>query len=418
MSVSEKCSDDTSSPPTTVPRTVERREPLLDATNIKRQKKSEQDTPHPTTDPVSILTYEIIRSSVSVQVLSTHTVHDLVDVICKETRDEQVWDHMWNVSSHLDEKVYESGDIECTSQFRANKTRLGSIEGGRVVGADLILIYDYGDTSLIPLKLTGIQDMNSSVEESSFPRRAPVHSNFVPYIPSAVDAANMDELFPDLSKFLFAEPECMVGDYNTIQLFQPGSKKVQAFVSYMYDGCRHMIHIPQKFDSVESMLWNMNQSVKLDKPASTYGDFPDNNWFGISIFPYDDGLTQKFQKYKDAEYPGLDCTVARKCPSEIKAAIAGKFLKTFPKCAAAAGYSQKNNKPSKRTERAWILYRNGVVTVCRGASKNIKSGAPSPGVWDGCDKHEPENRITIIVGKANVLVKSLQELFCTAEALL
>ena len=368
------------------------------------------------TKSMKVLTYEVVGSGVSVQVLSDkHTIHDLVDIVCNETcvgMNESVYDHMWYVTDPLEGAEYESGDVACRSELRAQDIKIGSIAGGNNVGSNLVLTYDYGTTSHIVLVLESIkEEVLSNVEIGSFPRRAPLpgQADFMPYTPGP-DAANLDELYPDLSKFLFTKQ----GDKLEIYFFQPGKKKVQAFIEKEYDGCLHCIHVPEKFGSVEEMLFALNESTKFDAPPYYNGEFPHYNWFGVNIF---NGATPRYSKYKAAESEGLDITVTRGYGGDTgkASAYATHFLKTFPKCAAAAGFNRKG-KASKSTERGWIVYRNGTLMVCRGDSKTIKSNAPSPGVYDGHNKHEPDSDAAI-VGKINIRVNSLQELFCAAEAL-
>lgn len=402
----------------------------LDTSNNKRFKTaaaaaardvSSKTTTNPT-KPVTILTYEVVGSGVSVQVLRSNTIHDLVDAVCKETcvgLNESVYDHMWNVTDSIDGATYESGDIECTSYLRAENTKFGSIAGSNAVGSNLLLTYDYGSTSYVQLVLKSVEeDMlpDAAAALSRFPRREPLpgQATFVPYSP-VPDAPNMDELYPDLSYFLFQKPD----DRLEVCLFQPGKKKVQAFIEVGYDGLCHMMHVPEKFGSVEEMLYALNESCTSDTPPYHNNEFPLNNWFGASIFPLADQQTPtpRFKKYSVSQCDGLDITVARGYDGdeEKAATYSTKFFKTFPKSAAAAGFNQKG-KPSKSTERGWIVYHNGTLTVCRGDSKKIKSNAPSPGVFDGQNKHEPEND-AVVVGKINIRVKSLHELFCAAEAL-
>ena len=388
-----------------------------DPTMNKRQKtdettmmasKSSTTTTSPTTaaktNPTSILTYEVLGSGVSVQVLSSHTILQLVAVVCDETvvgRNEGVYDHMWIVHDPMEGKSYESGDVECMSDLRASDHRLDSIEGAAHVGHRLILEYDYGTTSTYQLVLKSVEELaNGEGDRTKFPRRAPLpgQAKFSPYQPGP-GAANLNELYPGLNKFLFVDDDGKLEIY----LFQPGKKKVQGFVRKEYDVC-HMIHLPEKFASVDDMLAALDQSVKVDVPSMAF------EWFGVTVFPRN-CASNRLTKYKSASTAGLNITVQRGSDQVDSKA----FLQTFPKTAAAAGFN-KNGKPSKANERGWISYRNGVLTVCRGNSRTIKSNAPSPGVFDGESKHEPEND-GAIVGKVNVEVNSLQELFCAVEAL-
>lgn len=64
------------------------------------------------------MTFAINHSPVQVQLCSTHSIHDLVDILCRETTigdTESVHDHMWNIVS--DKGIFESGDFECQSEL-------------------------------------------------------------------------------------------------------------------------------------------------------------------------------------------------------------------------------------------------------------------------------------------------------------
>ena len=339
------------------------------------------------------------------QVLSNHTILQLVAIVCDETvvgMNEGVYDHMWIVHDPMEGKSYDSGEYECRSDLRASCHRLDSIGAALCVGHQLVLEYDYGSTSAYQLVLKSIDELADDADRSLFPCRAllPGQANFTPYIPGP-GAANLNEMYPDLNSFLFEKDD----DKLEIYFFQPGKKKVQGWVLNEYDACGHMIHLPEKFGSVDGMLSALNESVLADKPNMRY------EWYGVNVFPRN-CTSNRLDKYKSSSTSGLDITVERGNDQVDKSA----FLKTFPKTAAAAGYNQ-NGKPSKANERGWISYRNGILAVCRGNSKNLKSnGAPSPGVFDGANKYEPESD-EVAVGKITIEIKSLQELFCAVEAL-
>jgi len=329
----------------------------------------------------------------------------LVAAVCDETcvgMNEGVYDHMWIVHDPMEGTAYESGEYECRSDLRAACHRLDSIKAAQYVGHQLLLEYDYGSTSTYQLVLKSVDELAEDDDKAQFPRRAPLpgQADFVPYNPGP-DAANLNEIYFDLNRFLFDKDD----DNLELYLFQPGKKKVQGFIRKEYDACAHMIHLPDKFGDVDEMLAALEQSIKADTPSMRF------EWFGATVFPRN-CTSNRLSKYMDSSSDGLDITVERGGPNDQK--NKGAFLKTFPKTAAAAGFN-KNGKPSKANERGWIVYRNGTLTVCRGNSKTIKSNAPSPGVFDGANKHEPEN--DAVVGKMNIEVNSLQELFCAAEAL-
>ena len=126
-----------------------------------------------------------------------------------------------------------------------------------------------------------------------------------------------------------------------------------------------MIHVPEKFASVEEMFLAVDISCRLDRPNFNY------NWWGVNLFPYEERDTPRCQKYIDADMDAdMDDTHCRKFSDADRIRVADKFRTTFPKCAAAAGYNGKN-KPSKAAERGWILYRNKTLMVCRYEVLNI-----------------------------------------------
>ena len=383
----------------------------------------------PITMAVTVLTYGIVGSGVSVQVLADqHTIYDLINIVCKETcvgMNESVYDHMWAVEDTTNGLIYESGDYPCQSDLRASNTHLSAINSTSHVGSQLILEYDYGRTSHVELVLEAAarEDLPPN-EVLTFPRPVPIlgQADFHPYIPGP-GAPNLDELYPSLSRQLFAEPSEDSEIGLEICLFQPGRKKVQAYIEKRYaetryNGCLFIIHIPEKYDSIEEMFFALDESSRLDKP-------PDENFgvgwldcYGASIFPSD--AANRYQKYRAAAksrfVPYVDNTEVRGYHNhESMAAYENKFLKTFPKCAAAAGFNQ-NGKKSKAAERGWIVYRAGTLMVCRGESQTIKKiDAPRCSCFDGVNKYQPI--AGGIVGKVRIRINSLQELFCAAETL-
>ena len=376
------------------------------------QKRSRGET-QTQTQTEKILTYEIVRADVSVQLLTTHTFFDLVKVVCKESvvgSNEGVYDHLWDVQDQEGKKYSGPwGDKFGFDEEEGNnacKTTLGSSIGGQMAGESLVLKYDYGCTSTINLILKSIEDLPAGTDKSTFPRRAPLpgQASFTPFVPGE-GAANLDELYPALSKLLFKDRPTI-----GLNLFQPGRKRVQAFISKESHGTDHMMFVREKYSSIEEMLFALNESAENDCPVPYR-----TSWYGVTVFPLQCKTSPTFKKFEKASSPALDITVARGYDDDVdKAKYEKKFLTTFPKCAAAAGFNQ-NGKPSKSGERGYIVYKNRTLSVCRGESQVIRSKAPSPGVFDGQDKHVPLSGG--VVGKVTIEIKSLQELFCAAEAL-
>ena len=386
--------------------------------SAKRHKTSTSESSGNSRPPLSILKYDIKHvsrknkewvesSGVSVEILSDQTVYDLVKIVCKETcvgQGQTVDDKSWDLTDKS------TGHTFSTGFFHDHKNeKVGNLRSGQIIGSKFHLDYDDGyhyDFSLTAITLPG-----PAINKNAFPRRAalPLDVDFTPYNPGP-GSTNLNDLYHDLNKFLFEKEDVKLD----ICLFQPGRKQVHTFIDKGYDGIFHAIHVPERYDSVEEMLFALNESVQHDKPPYEYDEYigwhPVYNTFGVSIFPNTSG------KWMDYKTHGCTCHLRYYKTAEQEALCLGKFLKTFPKCASAAGYGP-NGKRSKTSERGWIVYRNGTLTVCRGQSRNqgIKC-APHPGYCDGEMKHEPEND-DAIVGRVNITLHSLQELFCAAEAL-
>ena len=92
-----------------------------------------------------VFTFSVAHSPVQVQLLSTQTLYDLVDIICRETkigRNESVNAHTWNIRLQGG-RAYESGDFPCQSERRANRTQLADLALVPKT-TTMILNYDYG----------------------------------------------------------------------------------------------------------------------------------------------------------------------------------------------------------------------------------------------------------------------------------
>lgn len=386
--------------------------------SAKRHKRSTSESSDSNTRPtLSILKYEIKHvsrtekdwvesSGVSVEILSDHKVYDLVDIVCRETcvgQGQGVGEKPWDLTD------VKSGRTFSTCWFRQlNNKELGYLPGGQIIGSAFRLKYD---DNYYEFALTSITLARPVINKNAFPRRAalPLDVDFTPYNPGP-GSANLNDLFPALNRFLFQKED----DQLDICLFQPGRKQVHAFISKLYDGISHAIHVPERYDTVEELLFALDESAQHDKALYEYDEYigwhPVYNTHGVSLFPNTSG------KWMDYKTHYCQCHLRYYKTAEQEALCKGKFMAAFPKCAAAAGYGP-NGKPSKTLERGWVVYRNGTLTVCRGQSKNqrIKS-APHPGFCDGAMKHEPINE-NAIVGRVNIRINSLHELFCAAEAL-
>ena len=192
------------------------------------------------------MTFGLSNSPVRVQLLSSHTVHDLCDTFCEHTRigrgdGESVWSHMWNVTVSATGRCYESGDMKCMSALRAEETKLGSLELGLPgPNATLSWMYDYGSTSYYNVTLLEKSTLNDDESDADYPRKlaAVAPAGYTKYSPQ--DAGlNLNETFADLNSFGFVG-----GHHASLSLFQPPRKNNHAFVERDKDGVRHMLLMP------------------------------------------------------------------------------------------------------------------------------------------------------------------------------
>jgi hypothetical protein len=108
-------------------------------------------------DVVQILTFSMGTFPKQVQVLSCHTLDDLVNVafeVCDPADGERAWSHMWYIK--VNNRKYESGDIPCVSDLRASNCQLKDLS--LAPKAVLSLCYDYGRSMYWPFKVEAVED--------------------------------------------------------------------------------------------------------------------------------------------------------------------------------------------------------------------------------------------------------------------
>ena len=185
------------------------------------------------------------------QLLSTHTLYDLVSTLCKHTSigyegADGPDDHLWYITYNGLE--YESSDIECQSPLRANQTRLVdlSLEKGSIMK----LTYDYGTTSQYEIALVSMDEDLSSQDITSFPRNLPrsvMPVSYKKYEPEETHTtpSNLDDLFQNLNTWIFN------GDGNvSVNLFQGGRKKNFGHMDNQFT----MLYLPVKPDDLANWL--------------------------------------------------------------------------------------------------------------------------------------------------------------------
>jgi hypothetical protein len=78
---------------------------------------------------------------------------------------------MWNFKDMTTKKVYEY-PAGCLSKLDAQKTLIGTLEAGNTIGGGMKLVYDYGSTEILTLKLKSIKQAKdvTAEEKQAWPR--------------------------------------------------------------------------------------------------------------------------------------------------------------------------------------------------------------------------------------------------------
>ena len=168
------------------------------------------EAPRPTAPP-TMLTFEVKGEDVCVQLASTHTLFDLMKIVCKEWLDEVrggdggVHDHVWTITSRLGRHMGPyMGDDGYYLETPQQSTRLKKL--GLNVGGGLGVEYDMGRTTLFTLHVTAIAEATPD-ELAKCPRAVraadTVPASFAPHVPPA-GTPTLDDLFPHLASLAFA----------------------------------------------------------------------------------------------------------------------------------------------------------------------------------------------------------------------
>ncbi|KAI2512015.1 hypothetical protein MHU86_2303 [Fragilaria crotonensis] len=355
-----------------------------------------------------ILTFSVSHSPVQVQVLSTQTLYDLVDIICRETtigRNESADAHMWNIRLLPGRRVYESGDFPCQSERRANRTMLSDLALVPKT-TTMILNYDYGDD--LEYKIT-CEETNGNtgdadpvvVDESLFPRRKPTvaPNGYILYDAQDVD---LNALFPTFNGWAFQDQDAPSVELN---LFQAGGKQNHGYVQKDKDGLIHMIFLPcQAGDDLSVYLHCFDYASQFK--YATHGEYPMYSWFSMVVLPEGHKPTVSKRYSRELEDGFIEMRVAS-FPQTIRL-----INSAFPKLAALAGY-----RKDKQVPRGWLTYKNKILRLCSGGATVHKSDAPKGTAFDGMCQHYPADESAILV-QMDVEIDSLHHLFCVAEGLL
>ena len=361
-------------------------------------------------EPSKVFTFALSHSPVQVQLLQSHTIYNLVDIICQETTvgiDESVDEHMWDVYvpgmpgsfNSSDEYI----DITMNGPYRygysseeplrsATRAKLGDLD--LTIETEMILKYDYGTTSYYKITLVEIEETD---QEELFPRQKPLNraTSFYEFHTSETD---LDDMFPKMNTFL-SKAEML-----TIDLFQPGRKKNHGYLERNNMNCMHMIFLPAKAgNDLSDYLHTIDYACQFD--VSMYDAYcPNYSWYSMVVFPCEHN--KKFGPYGRNLEPGF---------CDMKQATANskpKLNTVFPKVAALAGY-----KKDKKVPKGWIRYKDNILLICSGSAQPTHCKAPPGTAFYGENQHNPASPNDILL-QTKIEIKSLHHLFCVTEGML
>eukprot|EP00581_Thalassiosira_minuscula_P019992 CAMPEP_0183714266 /NCGR_PEP_ID=MMETSP0737-20130205/8847_1 /TAXON_ID=385413 /ORGANISM="Thalassiosira miniscula, Strain CCMP1093" /LENGTH=449 /DNA_ID=CAMNT_0025943173 /DNA_START=99 /DNA_END=1448 /DNA_ORIENTATION=+ len=355
-----------------------------------------------------ILTFKAAHDKLArLQLLSTHTLYDLVSTLCRHTPigyegTEGPNDHLWHITY---------GNLKCKSD-RAKQTRLEDLN--LVKGSTITLVYDYGSTSTYPITVLGSWDANYGEDLTSFPRNAP-NSN-IPTLyqkdQPGINANLLDMSFFNLNDWIFHKSNDV-----DVHLFQAGRKKNYGFMDNKFTS----MYLPAKPDNLANWLECFNQCASI-KPAGLEEEgYTYYTWQSVVALPQSKVTPQLIKKYRSNEKRGFcDAPIVqdyRTSPS-YRMGFNVNLDNAFPKMAALAGL-----RKDKRVPKGWVSFtRRGdkyTLAICKGnASESRKSkGSPKGLAFEGENQHEPVEEPLFQISDG-VEIRGLQDLFCVVEGLL
>jgi len=358
--------------------------------------------------PSKVFTFVASHSPVRVQLLSSHTIHDLCDAFCTHTSiggGETVYSHLWNVTVDATGQCFESGDYACMSPLRASEAKLGDLPLPGPT-ATLRWEYDYGSSSRYTLTLLEVSILTDGESEADFPRKVPaaLPAGYAKYSPPLQGAgAGLNDTFAGLNKWAFGE-----GEGISVCLFQPESKHNHGLLERGNDGVRHMIFMPAAPPKdLAAYLYCLDAGVRLGKPKidPSY-NFPVYNWYSMIILPAESATDKHKKKWQGRETGFVDMKVV---PADSSLP---SLNKTFPKLAALAGFAK-----DKKVPKGWLTFKDGTLRICTGKALSPKLKAPPGTAFHGLDQHEPADKAGVLFS-VDTDPGSLHDLFCVAEGLL
>mmetsp|Transcript_36915 Transcript_36915/g.79698 ORF Transcript_36915/g.79698 Transcript_36915/m.79698 type:complete len:456 (-) Transcript_36915:995-2362(-) len=354
------------------------------------------------------------------QLLSTHTLYDLVATLCKYTPvgckgNEGPDDHLWHVN-YRGHQYQSRSDYVSPSPIRANKTKLEHLSLER--GSLFMLTYDYGTTSTYQMTLLESRDANDEDDLSSFPRNQLKYGIPVTYQkyqpPTNCSYKLLDAQFSYLNDWIFHNATSV-----TANLFQAGRKKNYGFMDNKFT----MMYLPTKPDNLANWLECFNRAAST-KPAGVEQEgYTHYTWQSIVPIPRSNLTQQLINKYKSNEKHGFCDAPIVEDHASYPGPLAVDLQTIFPKIAALAGL-----RKDKRVPKGWISFNRRKDTgtgdlqynlvICKGnARESRKSKAPKGLAFEGENQHESVEEPLFQISNG-IEVRGLHDLFCVVEGLL
>lgn len=364
-----------------------------------------------TSGPIRVLTFTAAHDKSSkFEVLSSHTIYDLVAALCKFTPignegSEGPNSHLWDLS-YNGRKFCSRGHFLLDSRNNFDGEHVANARNVKLEELNLQpnisvlrLLYDYGDNLRYTMNLVKMEDLPNDDAETLalYPKEVvqdTVPATYEKFSPTG--EFNLDEMFPDLKKFIFGDEMTLLGKAN---LFQAGNK--QNF-GYMDSGSKQLF-LPTKPDTLTEWLTLFDKAARI-KSSGFY------TWHSVVVFSRWKMTPKLRDKYfKRNERGFTDAIVVEDRPYDI-------LTGAFPKISALAGLTK-----DKKVKKGWIsLQIKGTnkfhLSVCSGKTHVYKNIAPKGTAFDGMEQHDPIDPPLFEIGKCKI--EGLHDLFCIVEGLL
>lgn len=358
----------------------------------------------------TILTFDVDHDKFArLQLLSTHTLYDLVATLCRHTpmgkEGNGPNDHLWNINYRGNK--YSRSDNVCSSPLDVNSTKLEDLNLER--DSVLTLTYDYGIASNCEITLVEIQDANKE-DLSSFPRNKPtdgVPAKYQKYRPRITNHNFLDAQFFHLNDWIFHNATSV-----TVNLFQAGRKKNYGFCDNKFT----MLYLPAKPGTLCNWLECFNRAASI-KPAGVERDgYTHYTWHSVVALPRANLTELLRNKYKSNEKPGFCDAPIVEDHNSYPGPSTVDLSKTFPKIAALAGL-----RKDRRVPKGWISFnrrgRECNLVICKGnAQEQGGPKAPKGLAFEGENQHQSVEEPLFQI--SSLEIRGLHELFCVVEGLL